>query len=117
MSNQLDPFSDLLNIETIKTIDQLNLPIMKKHHIRILAHCLIILRSLSKVDKPMIYNENLIRSWCYDQSQVFNDEKFNDIFFEQIASTAKKLYIFSQNIGKSINDLDIQDLVRLAEEG
>ena len=44
MSNHLDPVSNLLNIETMQEIDTLDLPIMKKHHLRILAHCLQILK-------------------------------------------------------------------------
>ena len=43
MSNNLDPLSNLLNIQTMQEIDNLDLPIMQKHHVRILAHCLQIL--------------------------------------------------------------------------
>ena len=44
MSNHLDPISNLLNLETIQEIDNLDLSIMQKHHLRILAHCLQILK-------------------------------------------------------------------------
>ena len=44
MSNHLDSLSSPLNIETIQEIDNLDLPIMQKHHLRILAHCLQILK-------------------------------------------------------------------------
>ena len=50
MSNHLDPLSNPLNIETIQEIDNLDLPIMQKHHLRILAHCLQILKNIN-VDK------------------------------------------------------------------
>ena len=43
MSNHLDPLSNPLNIEIIQEIDNLDLTIMQKHHLRILAHCLQIL--------------------------------------------------------------------------
>ena len=46
MSNHLDPLSNPLNIETIREIDNLDLPIMQKHHLRILAHCLQILKAI-----------------------------------------------------------------------
>jgi len=44
MSNHLDPMSNPLNLETIQEIDNLDLSIMQKHHLRILAHCLQILK-------------------------------------------------------------------------
>jgi len=47
MSNNLDPLSNPLNIQTIVEIDNLDLPIMKKHHVRILAHCLQILKNIN----------------------------------------------------------------------
>jgi len=47
MSNHLDHFSNPLNIETIQEIDNLDLPLMQKHHLRILAHCLQILKIIN----------------------------------------------------------------------
>ena len=112
MSNQLDPISDPLNIATIQTIDQLDLPLMQKHHLRILAHCLAILKVISR--KNSSSKEILtLREWCNNQSQKFNDQKFSDLFYEQIDSTAKKLKNFSEALGKNIDDLKIEDLVLL----
>ena len=44
MSNHLDPLHNPINIEIIQGIDKLDLPVMQKHHLRILAHCLQILK-------------------------------------------------------------------------
>ena len=61
MSNHLDPLSNLLNLETIQEIDNLDLPTMQKHHLRILAHCLQILKIIN-VDNSLEYqNKNLLR--------------------------------------------------------
>ena len=97
MSNNLDPTSNPLNIQTIQEIDNLDLTIMQKHHIRILAHCLQILKIINK-------------------GNSFEDKNFSDLFYKQIDSTAKKLYIFSKRIGKKIVDLEIDDLVLLVEQ-
>ena len=116
MSNHLDPLPDLLNIETIQEIDNLDLPIMQKHHIRILAHCLQILKNIN-IDNSFEYkNENPLREWCDNQSKQFDDKKFSDLFYEQLESTSKKLSTFSRKIGKSIEDLEIDDLVLLVEQ-
>jgi len=116
MSNNLDPLSNPLNIQTIKEIDNLDLPIMQKHHVRILAHCLQILKIIN-IDNSFEYqNRNPLREWCDNQSKKFDDKKFSDLFYYQLDSTAKKLSIFSKKIGKSIEDLEIDDLVLLVEQ-
>ncbi len=113
MSNHLDPLSNPLNIETIREIDNLDLPMMQKHHLRILAHCLQILKIIN-VDNSLEYqHKNLLREWCDNQSKKFDDKKFSDLFYEQLESTSKKLSNFSKKIGKSIEDLEIDDLVLL----
>ena len=116
MSNNLDPLSNLLNVQTIKEIDNLDLPIMQKHHVRILAHCLQILKIINQDNSFEYRNKNPLREWCDNQSNKFNDKKFSDLFYEQLESTEKKLNTFSQGIGKNIQDLDIDDLVLLVEQ-
>ena len=116
MSNHLDPLSNPLNIETIQEIDNLDLPIMQKHHLRILAHCLQILKITSKENSFEYQNKNPLRKWCDDQSKKFDDKKFSDLFYQQLESTSKKLSTFSKKIGKNINDLEIDDLVLLVEQ-
>ena len=116
MSNHPDPLSNLLNIETIEEIDNLDLPIMQKHHLRILAHCLQILKIIN-LDNSLDYqNKNPLRQWCDHQSKKFDDKKFSDLFYEQLESTSKKLSAFSKKIGKNIEDLEIDDLVLLVKQ-
>ena len=116
MSNNLDPLSNPLNIQTIKEIDNLDLPIMQKHHVRILAHCLQIVKTINKNKIFEYQNKNPLREWCDNQSKKFDDKKFSDLFYEQLKSTSEKLSTFSQVIGKNIEDLEIDDLVLLVEE-
>ena len=116
MSNNLDPLLNPINIQAIQEIDNLDLPIMQKHHIRILAHCLQILKRVTAEKGSQLSHENLLRQWCHDQSKKFNDKKFSDLFYEQLESTEKKLNTFSQKIGKNIEELDIDDLVLLVEQ-
>ena len=116
MSNHLDPSSNLLNMKTIKEIDNLNLPIIQKHHVRILAHCLQTLKTINKDNSFEYENKNYLREWCDNQSKKFDDKKFSDLFYEQLESTSKKLSTFSKKIGKSIEDLEIEDLVLLVEK-
>ena len=116
MSNKLDPLLNILNIQTIKKIDNLDLPIMQKHHVRILAHCLQILKIINEDDISELCDKNPLREWCDNQSRKFGDKEFSDLFYAQLNSTAKKLNNFSQRIGKNIEDLEIDDLVLLVQQ-
>jgi len=116
MSNNFDPSSNPLNIQTIQEIDNLDLTIMQKHHIRILAHCLQILKIINADNSFEYQNKNPLREWCDNQSIKFDDKKFSDLFYEQLESTSKKLSTFSKKIGKNIEDLEIDDLVLLVEQ-
>ena len=116
MSNNLDPFSNPLNIQTIQEIDNLDLPIMQKHHLRILAHCLQILKIINADNSFEYPKKNPLREWCDNQSKKFDDKKFSDLFYEQLESTSRKLSSFSKKIGKNIEDLKIDDLVPLVEQ-
>ena len=116
MSNYFDPFSNPLNIQRIKEIDNLDLPIMQKHHVRILAHCLQILKIINADVSSELCYKNSLREWCDNQSRKFDDKKFSDLFYDQLDSTAKKLNTFSQRIGKNIEDLEIDDLVLLVQQ-
>ena len=116
MSDNLDPLSNPLNMKDIQEIENLDIPIIQKHHIRILAHCLQILKSVTADNSSKLSHENPLRAWCDDQSKQFDDENFSDLFYEQLESTEKKLITFSQKIGKNIDDLNIDDLVLLVEQ-
>ena len=116
MSNSLDPSSNLLKMQTIQEIDNLDLPIMQKHHLRILAHCLQILKVINSDNSFENQNKNSLRAWCDNQSKKFDDKEFSDLFYEQLDFASKKLNTFSKKIGKNIEDLEIDDLVLLVEQ-
>ena len=116
MSNQPNSFSSPLSDEMVQAIDQLNLPIIQKHHVRLLAHCLEIFKEIAK-DKVSLFDEDiLLREWCDRQSQKFNDRNFNELFYNQMSSAAKKLNVFSQRQGKNFKELELQDLIILVTE-
>ena len=116
MSNQTNSFPSPLSDEIAKNIDQLNLPIIKKHHVRLLAHCLEVLKEIAKDDINLFEEDKLLREWCERQSEKFNDKNFNQLFYEQMSSAAKKLNSFSQSIEKNFKELDLEDLIILVVE-
>ena len=116
MSYQTNSLSSPLSNEIVKNIDQLNLSIIQKHHIRLLAHCLEIFKEIAKDDITSFQEDELLREWCEKQSQKFNDNNFNQLFYEQMASAAKKLNSFSERIEKKFKELDLDDLIVLVQQ-
>jgi len=89
---------------------------MQKHHVRILAHCLQILKIINSDDIYELRDKDSLREWCDNQSNKFDDKKFSDLFYEQLESTLIKLSTFSKKIGKNIKDLEVDDLVLLVKQ-
>ena len=116
MSNKTNYFSSPINDEIVKNIDQLNLSVIQKHHIRLLAHCLEILKDIAKDDITLFEEDKLLREWCEKQSKKFNDKKFNQLFYEQMSAAVKKLNFFSKSIEKNFKELDLEDLITLVEQ-
>ena len=116
MSDQTNSFPSPLSDEIVKNIDQLNLPIIKKHHVRLLAHCLEIFKEIGKDEKSFFEEDELLKKWCEKKSQKFNDKNFNQLFYEQMSSAAKKINFFSKSINKNFKELDLEDLVNLVEQ-
>ena len=116
MSNPINSSSTPITDEIVKNIDQLNLPMMQKHHVRLLAHCLEIFKEIAKDDVSLFEIDEILREWCEKQSQIFDDKNFNQLFYDQMYSAAKKLNSFSKNIDKNFKELDLEDLVTLVEQ-
>ena len=73
-------------------------------------------KEISK-DEVSLFEENeLLREWCDNQSQKFNDEEFNQLFYQQMSSAAKKLNSFSKSIKKNFKELDLEDLILLVQQ-
>ena len=118
MSNQTNSLSSPLSDEIVKNIDQLNLPTIQKHHIRILAHCLEIFKEIAKDDMPFFDEDELelLKEWCENKSKKFNDKNFNQLFYEQMSFAAKKLNSFALSIQKNFKELNLEDLITLVEQ-
>ena len=116
MSNPTNSYSSPINDQVVQRIDQLNLSIIQKHHIRLLAHCLETFKEITKNDISSSDEDKLLREWCEKQSQKFNDKNFNEILYAQMSSAAKKLNSFAKKLEKKSKDLDIEDLIILVQE-
>ena len=116
MSDQLQNFSSPIRTEVAQKIQELDLPLIKKHHVRLLAHCLEIFKNISLLNDGIFPSDQLIRDWCKEESQKIDDSEFTSLLFEQMHAAAEKLDLHSKKIGKDKLDLNISDLVNLVCE-
>ena len=75
-----DPFNQIYNPikdETIKEVELLDLPIFKKHHLRLLIHCLEVFKVIAvRAESENFPTEESLLSWCQSQAESFDDEEF-----------------------------------------
>ena len=117
MSEQLENFSSPIGKDVAQKIQELDLPLIQKHHVRLLAHCLEIFRNISFVNDGKFPTDKLIKDWCAAEVKKIDDYEFTNLLYEQMNAAAEKLDLHSRKIGKNKLDLQISDLVNLVCDG
>ena len=115
MSHQFKNFSSLVNPELLEEIESLNLPLIQKHHVRLLIHCLQVFREISEQNENISLSNKDLKLWCELESSQFLDRGFSDLLFEQMCSAKKKLEDFSNEVNKDLLDLNVYDLAELTK--
>tara|TARA_B100000700_G_scaffold327744_1_gene443257 strand:+ start:715 stop:1095 length:381 start_codon:yes stop_codon:yes gene_type:complete len=106
-----------LNLQEIKRIDQLNLSIIERHHLRLLAHCLMTFLQI-KIDKNITknsfpsYEEQL--AWCLENPQLQKDPEFIDLLLEQFAAASTLLASIADSLKIQPMDLTLDHLINNA---
>ena len=113
MSDQLENLSSPIKPELAQKIQELDLPLVQKHHVRLLAHCLEIFKNIAITNNGIFPNNQLIKDWCNLEAKKINDIAFTELLFGQMNAAALKLELHSKRIDKSILDFNIDDLVNL----
>ena len=116
MSDQLENFSSPINEDIVRQIQELNLPLIQKHHVRLLIHCLEIFKNISALNEGRFPNDVILQTWCEDQARKINDKEFTELLFAQMIAAAHKFASYSKQINKDILDLNLDDLIDLVSQ-
>ncbi len=116
MSDQLENHSSPIEVEIVQRIQELDLPSIQKHHVRLLTHCLAIFKNIALSNDGLFPNDALLKNWCESEAKKINDITFSDLLFDQMTAAARKLEIHSEKISKSKLDFNLDDLVNLVCE-
>ncbi len=116
MSDQSENFSSPIKQELAQKIQELDLPLTQKHHVRLLTHCLEIFKDIASNNNGIFPDDQLLKKWCELEAKKINDSDFTGLLFSQMTAAALKLDIYAKKIGKDILDFNIYDLVDLVSK-
>lgn len=103
-----------LSLKEIKRIEELNLSILERHHLRLLAHCLFSLKAMDckpDLGKSALPSEQDRLQWCLNNPNLDNDRQFIDLLLEQFSIAASELENIAENLEKTPMDLTFDDLI------
>tara|TARA_B100000212_G_C27358037_1_gene526784 strand:+ start:1380 stop:1736 length:357 start_codon:yes stop_codon:yes gene_type:complete len=113
MSDQFTNFTGPLKKEVVDEIEKLNLSTLQKLHLKLLSHCLEVLKDISLKADNAFPDSIHLQIWCDSEAKKFNDEKFSELLFTQMNLASGKLKAYAEKIGKYPFDLNLDDLVDL----
>ena len=114
MANKIPHNQGRLSEEEMEKIDSTNLPLMDRHYLRLLAHCLNCFKSIA-LEKGMtlgsLPNSRERYEWCLKQAAFASEKTFIPIFLEQLEVAAAKLNLIATDYAISPLELDLSDLM------
>ena len=116
MSNQSNNPSSYISEDSLKQIEDLNLSVFQKHHIRLLFHCLHVFREILAEKDGKVLSSNDLKLWSDKQSSRFDDKVFSDSLFRQMCIAWTKLEEFSLKNDKDLQNLILDDLVSIINQ-
>ena len=107
-----NPENSPLSKEHINLIGSVNLSIVEKHHLRMLAHCLECFKSMSKGNEEgRIPRKEVWAEWCLKNPIMFKDDDFVQVLFEQFSGAAIQLEKLANALKVAPLELSLKDLL------
>ena len=113
MSDQLNSFMSPVKKEVVDQIEKLDLSTLQKLHLKLLSHCLEVLKDISLKSDKEFPNQIVLKRWCEAEAEKLKDESFSELLFEQMNAAAFKFKNYSAKTGKHALDLNLDDLITL----
>ena len=100
-----------LSNDDINLIGSVNLSVVEKHHLRMLAHCLECFKSMRQGNEGLIPRKEDWLEWCLNNPKMVNDDEFVQVLFEQFSGAAIQLERLSIALKVAPLDLTLKDLI------
>ena len=106
------PFQNSLSLQDLQKIDKSTLSCLDRHHVRLIAHCLLCFQSMNddKNSKSLPDQEQCLK-WCLSQPELVNDNDFLDLVLEQLRGATKQLNDLASLLKVPPLELTLDDLL------
>ena len=101
-----------LSNDDINLIGSINLSIVERHHLRMLAHCLECFKCMAKENEEgLIPRKEIWLEWCLKNPKMFKDDEFVQVLFEQFSGAAIQLEKLATTLKVAPLHLTLKDLI------
>ena len=101
-----------LTLEEVQLIEELGLPTLEKHRLRLLAHCLASFKIIGEDSETRsLPTTDLRLQWCLNQPLIRDDRDFLSLLLEQFEAAAQYLEILASELNVPPLELTLKDLI------
>jgi hypothetical protein len=104
----------VLTESELRVVESTLLPSLERHHLRLLAHGLRTLQTISARHRGDPPDRAAIASWAEGQQEIAQDPRFREAFVEQLLNLADQLRLIARDTGSEPMALDLSDLAAWA---
>ena len=117
MNPQLGP----LNPQEVATLDATLLPVLERHHLRLLAHGLNTLQAIAAKSRPAQTSGDppdraATLGWVLEQAEIAHDQAFAELFTDQLECIGHQLLELAAQRGCTALSLNLDDLIGWAQQ-
>ena len=112
MSQSKLPETSPLTLQELQQIEATYLPVLDRHHLRLLAHCLAVFRQISGgcTNGPLPDTKSQ-QLWFSNQLNVVVDQEFNNLLIHQLQAAAVQLETIAAHNDCTPLGLDLGTLI------
>ncbi len=112
MNNSTSFEESLLTKKELDQIEDTQLPIRERHHLRLLAHCLACFHSIAgDIKEGPLPTESEQIQWCLEQPMLSKDKEFIPVLVAQLKKAGQQLEELATYANTSPLELKLKDLI------
>ncbi|HJN34996.1 MAG: hypothetical protein AB8E87_05365 [Prochlorococcus sp.] len=109
--------SSPLSLDEMARIEATKLPILERHHLRLLSHCLASFKLMrADAGAGALPSPSSRREWLLQQQSVASDPGFLDVLIEQFEAAAQQLEHLAAGLAIHPLELTLDDLIQACSE-
>ena len=117
MTNPEATTSSPLTRAMVEQIDATLLPVMERHHLRLLAHCLASFQEIASPSTRGAFPSRAAQEqWCQHHPLLRDDPQFGALLLKQFEAASCQLETLSQRLGITPLELTMEQLISAAVE-